>query len=66
MGIPYVHDRCAQLTVPHNDHPACHYCGALHRRDATVGAFFSPTWYFMPDAEKTGKLELRTNAHVKK
>jgi choline dehydrogenase-like flavoprotein len=64
MGIPYVHDRCAQLTVPHNHHPACHYCGAC-TTGCDVGAFFSPTWYFIPDAEKTGKLELRTDAHVK-
>ncbi|HLH04513.1 MAG TPA: GMC family oxidoreductase [Bryobacteraceae bacterium] len=64
MGIPYLPDRCAQLTVPHNHHPACHYCGSC-TTGCDVGAFFSPTWYFIPDAEKTGKLELRTNAHVK-
>jgi choline dehydrogenase-like flavoprotein len=64
MGIPYVHDRCAQLTVPHNGHPACHFCGAC-TTGCDVGAFFSPTWYFLPAAEKTGRLELRTDAHVK-
>jgi choline dehydrogenase-like flavoprotein len=64
MGIPYVHDRCAQLTVPHNGHPACHYCG-MCTTGCDVGAFFSPTWYFLPAAEKTGKLELRTDTHVK-
>lgn len=64
MGIPYLHDRCAQLTVPHNGHPACHYCGGC-TTGCDSGSFFSPTWFFLPDAEKTGKLELRTDAHVK-
>src|SRR5579871_6692300 len=27
LGIPYLPDRCAQLTVDHNGHPRCHYCG---------------------------------------
>ena len=64
MGIPYLHDRCAQLTVPHNGHPACHYCGGC-TTGCDSGSFFSPTWFFLPDAQKTGKLELRTDAHVK-
>lgn len=64
MGIPYLPDRCAQLTVQHNGHPACHYCGGC-TTGCDSGSFFSPTWYFLPDAEKTGKLELRLNAHAK-
>lgn len=64
MGIPYLPDRCAQLTVQHNGHPACHYCGGC-TTGCDTGSFFSPTWYFLPDAEKTGKLELRLNAHAK-
>ncbi|MCZ6778957.1 MAG: GMC family oxidoreductase [Acidobacteria bacterium] len=64
VGIPYLPDRSAQLTVPHNGHPACHYCGGCTSGCAT-GSFFSSPWFFLPVAEKTGKLELRTNAHVK-
>lgn len=64
MGIPYLPDRCAQLTVPHNGHPACHYCASC-TTGCDSGSFFSPTWFFIPDAEKTGKLELRVNAHVR-
>ncbi|HWB87566.1 MAG TPA: GMC family oxidoreductase [Bryobacteraceae bacterium] len=64
IGVPYLPDRIAQLTVDHNGHPACHYCGGC-RTGCDSGSFFSPTWYFIPAAEKTGKLELRTDAHVK-
>ena len=64
IGVPYLPDRCAQLTVPHNEHPACHYCGGC-TNGCDTGSFFSPTWFTIPAAEKTGKLELRTNTHVK-
>ena len=64
MGIPYVHDRCAQLKVSHNGHPACHYCAGC-TTGCETGSFFSPTMFFLPDAERTGKLELRANAHVR-
>ncbi len=64
MHIPYLPDRIAQLTVPHNGHPGCHYCGFC-TSGCDVGAFFSPTWFFLPDGQKTGNLELRTNAHVR-
>lgn len=64
IGVPYLPDRIAQLTVPHNGHPACHYCGHC-TTGCDTGSFFSPTWFTIPDAEKTGKLELRTNAHAK-
>jgi choline dehydrogenase-like flavoprotein len=26
-GVPYLPDRLAQLTVAHEGHPPCHYCG---------------------------------------
>src|ERR1043166_2661019 len=52
IGVPYLPDRCAQLTVAHNGHPACHYCGNC-TRGCDVGAFFSPTWFSIPDAEHT-------------
>src|SRR5207245_7707840 len=28
IGVPYLPDRIAQLTVDHAGHPACHFCGA--------------------------------------
>jgi choline dehydrogenase-like flavoprotein len=64
IGAPYLHDRCAQLTVPHNGHPACHYCGNCSQ-GCDVGAFFSPTWFTIPDAEKTKNLTLLTDALVR-
>ena len=64
LGVPYVEDRIAQLTVPHNGHPACHYC-ANCSSGCDTGSFFSPPWFTLPDAEKTGNFELRTNAIAK-
>jgi choline dehydrogenase-like flavoprotein len=64
LGVPYLPDRIAQLTVPHHDHPPCHFCGhCTHGCD--TGSFFSTPYFFLPDAEKTGKLELRENAVAK-
>ena len=64
IGVPYLPDRCAQLTVEHNGHPACHYCGNCSR-GCDVGSFFSPTWFTIPDAEATKRLTLLTNALVR-
>ncbi len=64
VGVPYLPDRIAQLTVPHNGHPACHYCGEC-TSGCDIGAYYSTPWFFLPPAEKTGKLELRTHAHAK-
>lgn len=64
VGIPYLPDRIAQLTVPHAGHPACHYC-ANCTDGCDVGAFFSTPWFFLPEAEKSGNLELRTNVLAK-
>ncbi len=64
IGVPYLPDRCAQLTVAHNGHPACHYCGNC-TRGCDVGAFFSPTWFTIPEAEATKRLTLLTNALVR-
>ncbi len=63
-GIPYLPDRIAQLTVPHAGHPACHYCGNC-TEGCDVGAFFSTPWFFLPAAEKSGNLEIRTNVLAK-
>lgn len=41
IGVPYLPDRCAQLTVAHNGHPACHYCGNCSR-GCDVGSFSLP------------------------
>jgi choline dehydrogenase-like flavoprotein len=64
IGIPYLPDRIAQLTVPHAGHPSCHFC-ANCTEGCDIGAFFSTPWFFLPEAEKTGNLELRTNALAK-
>ena len=64
IGLPYLPDRCAQLTVAHNGRPACHYCGNCGR-GCDVGSFFSPTWFTIPDAEATKHLTLVTNALVR-
>jgi choline dehydrogenase-like flavoprotein len=64
IGVPYLPDRCAQLTVGHNGHPPCHYCGNCNG-GCDTGSFFSPTWFTLPDAEKTGNLDLRTDAVAK-
>jgi choline dehydrogenase-like flavoprotein len=64
VGVPYLPDRSAQLTLPHNGRPPCHYCGNCSE-GCDSGSFFSPTWFTLPDAEKTGNLELRTNAHAR-
>ncbi|MBJ88403.1 MAG: hypothetical protein CMO98_00945 [Woeseia sp.] len=64
IGVPYLPDRVAQLTQSHNDHPPCHYCGRCGS-GCDTGSFFSPSWFTLPDAELTGNLELRTNAHVR-
>lgn len=64
IGVPYLSDRCAQLTEAHNGHPRCHYCGNC-TRGCDSGSFFSPTWFTIPDAEKTKNLTLLTNALVR-
>jgi choline dehydrogenase-like flavoprotein len=61
VGIPYVSDRVAQLTRNHAGMPACHFCGAC-TTGCDTGSFFSTPWRFLPKAEGTGNLDLRTNA----
>ncbi len=64
IGVPYLPDRCAQLTVAHNGHPACHYCGNC-TRGCDQGSFFSPTWFTIPEAEHTKNLSLLLDAVVR-
>ncbi len=64
VGIPYLSDRVAQLTRNHEGHPACHFCGAC-TFGCDSGSFFSTPWRFLPKAEATGNLDLRTNAVAK-
>jgi choline dehydrogenase-like flavoprotein len=64
MGVPYLPDRIAQLTVGHDGHPACHFCGDCSS-GCEVGAFFSTPFFLLPVAEASGNLELRTNALAK-
>ena len=64
VGIPYLPDRLAQLTVAHNGHAACHFCGNC-TEGCDTGSFFSTPYFLLPPAEKTGKLELRVNAVVR-
>lgn len=61
LGVPYFPDRIAQLTVNHQGRPACHYCGNC-TSGCDTGSFFSTPWFFLPDAEATGRLDLRANA----
>jgi choline dehydrogenase-like flavoprotein len=65
VGVPYLPYRLAQLTTRHNNHPACHFCGNCGKTGCDAGSFFSPTWFTLPDARKTGNLELRTDALAK-
>lgn len=64
VGIPYLPDRIAQLTVALDGHPACHFCGDC-TSGCEVGAFFSTPFFLLPSAEASGNLELRTNAVVR-
>ena len=53
--------RVAVLTKPQNGRQACHYCGPCNRGCVT-GSYFSSVTTTIPDAQKTGRLSLITNA----
>jgi choline dehydrogenase-like flavoprotein len=53
--------RCAVLTKPQNGRQACHYCGPCERGCITHSYFNSVTTT-IPDAMKTGRLTLLTDA----
>ena len=64
IGLPYLPDRIAQLTENHDGRPKCHFCGAC-TSGCDTGSFFSTPWRFLPKAEATKNLELRTDALAK-
>jgi choline dehydrogenase-like flavoprotein len=61
--IPIVPGRRANRTKPLHNFPACHYCGNCGA-GCDTGSFFCSADHLLPDAIKTGKLELRSNAVV--
>jgi choline dehydrogenase-like flavoprotein len=61
--IPIVAGRRANRTKPLRGYPACHYCGNCGA-GCDTGSFFCSADHLLPDAIKTGKLELRSNAVV--
>jgi choline dehydrogenase-like flavoprotein len=63
LHMPFVRVRRAVKTVAHNGFPACHHCGQCGRGCDTA-SFFCSADHLLPDALKTGKLEIRSNAVV--
>jgi choline dehydrogenase-like flavoprotein len=62
-NIPIVAGRRANRTRPLRGFPACHYCGNCGA-GCDTGSFFCSADHLLPDAIKTGKLDLRSNAVV--
>ncbi len=62
-GIQIVPGRRAVLTRYHNGMPACHYCGHCGE-GCDTGSFFNSADHLIPVAQKTGRLEIRSNAVV--
>ena len=61
LGVPVLMERTAVLSRPHQNRPACHYCGACgHGCD--VGAFFSTREGILPRLRLKPNFQLRTNA----
>ncbi|HVX66868.1 MAG TPA: GMC family oxidoreductase [Bryobacteraceae bacterium] len=56
-------DRTANLTVPHNGRPACHYCDQCQRGCFTASYFNSPS-VTLPAASRTGRMTLVSDAIV--
>jgi choline dehydrogenase-like flavoprotein len=63
LGWRSTHRRLAQLTRPHNNRPACHYCGNCVN-GCDVGAMFNSIAVSLPPALRTGNLEIRTDSVV--
>jgi glucoside 3-dehydrogenase (cytochrome c) catalytic subunit len=63
FGWRVMPDRVANLTVPHNGRPACHYCNECQRGCYTASYFNSPA-VTLPAAARTGRLTLISDAVV--
>ncbi len=63
FGWRVMPDRVANLTVPHNGRPACHYCNECQRGCYTASYFNSPA-VTLPAAWHTGRFTLQSNAVV--
>jgi choline dehydrogenase-like flavoprotein len=63
FGWRIIPDRTANLTVPHNGRPACHYCDQCQRGCYTASYFNSPS-VTLPDAARTGRFTLVSDAVV--
>jgi choline dehydrogenase-like flavoprotein len=63
FGWRVMPDRVANLTVPYNGRPACHYCNECQRGCYTASYFNSPA-VTLPAAWRTGRLTLESNAVV--
>ncbi len=63
FGWRVMPDRVANLTVPHNGRPACHYCDQCQRGCHTASYFNSPS-VTLPAAARTGRFTLISDAVV--
>lgn len=63
FGWRVMPDRVANLTVPHNGRPACHYCNECQRGCYTASYFNSPS-VTLPAAWRTGRFTLLSDAVV--
>jgi choline dehydrogenase-like flavoprotein len=61
LNITCIPSRLSIITKPHNNRPACHYCGQCGRGCSTHSNF-SSTSVFLPPARATGKLTVITGA----
>ena len=63
FGWRVMPDRVANLTVPHNGRPACHYCDECARGCHTASYFNSPS-VTLPAAARTGRFTLQSDCVV--
>jgi choline dehydrogenase-like flavoprotein len=63
LGWRVMPDRVANLTVPHNGRPACHYCDECQRGCHTASYFNSPS-VTLPAAARTGRFTLMSDCVV--